>query len=133
MSETTLHPKAEEAMKAAAEHAARKAANKEFVRDLTEQGVRFAEVQPESDYDRSGRPKLAKHGRMTLAYVQLGRNLVAVSTTVCHPDDNFDKLIGRTIAGHNMAMGHCIVLRKPTSTNMTLRQWLVHKFTEFGE
>lgn len=133
MSDTPLHPKALEAQQLATEIAARKRANKEFVQHLTEQGVRFIEVQPESDYDRFGRAKQAKHGRMTLAYVQLGRNLVAVSTTVCHPDDNFDKMIGRSIAGHNMSMGHCIVLRKPTGTALTLRQWLSQKFTEYSE
>ena len=131
MSDT--HPKSIEARAIAAEIAARKKANKEVVRELTEQGVRFIEVQPESDYDRNGRPKTAKHGRMTIAYMQLGRNLVAVATTICHPEDNFDKMVGRSIAGINMAQGHAIVLRKPTHTAMTLRQWLTHKFTEFTE
>lgn len=134
MSDTpAIHPKAEEAIKRAVEIAARKQANKEFVRDLTAQGVHFAEVQPETEYDNNGRPKHAKRGRMTLAYVQVGRNMVAVSTAICHPDDEFNKLVGRAIAGHNMSMGHCIVLRKPTQTAMTVRQWLVHKFTEFSE
>lgn len=133
MTETTIHPKALEAQKVAAERAAHRKANKEFVRDLTDQGVHFAEVQPETDFDRNGRPKTAKRGRMTLAYVQVGHNMVAVSTAICHPHDEFDKTVGRAIAGHNMSMGHCIVLRKPTGTAMTTRQWLVHKFTEFSE
>lgn len=129
----SVHPKALEAAKAAAERAAMKKANKEMIADLHEQGVRFLEVGPEIDYDRNGRPIHPKHGRMTIAYVSVGRNVVAISTTLCHPEDRFDKDVGRAIAGHNMAMGHCIILRKPTATALTMRQWLSHKFTEFSE
>ena len=129
----TVHPKQLEAQKIAAQRAEMRKANKEFLAELNAQGVRFLEVGPEVDYDRNGRPIHAKHGRMTIAYLSMGRNVVAVSTTLCHPDDAFDKQAGRALAGHNMMMGHCIVLRKPTNTALTMRHWLSHQFTEFSE
>lgn len=131
----TTHPAALEARKRAEERAEHRATCKSVIQSCLEQGVRFIEITPES-YNFEGARKKGKHGRMTLAYAPLhehGRNIFAVSTAICHPNDEFDKVYGRALAGMNMAKGHCVTLRYPTSTPLTIKQWLTHKFTEFSE
>lgn len=129
----STHPKALEALARAKERADRRVAEKSLVADLTKQGVRFLEIEPEGSYDDKGRLIKPKHGRMTLAYFSVGRSIITVSTAICHPNDQFDKLTGRAIAGVNLATDRCIALRKPTSCRMTMKQWLSYKFTEMGE
>lgn len=132
---STPHPKALEAQEKAQQRAKRRASLKDIVQSCIKEGVHFIEVVP-ANYDVFDSPKPPKRGRMTIAfapYQNNSRNIFAVSTAICHPDDEFDKLEGRARAGVNMAKGHHILLRKPTGTPLTTKQWLLHKFTEHSE
>jgi hypothetical protein len=128
MSET--HPKALEAAEKTKERADLNRSFKQLLAEMTAEGVRFVEVQPEYDFD-DGLAKKAKRGRMTIAYIPLGRNVLAVATAICHPSDEFNKTYGRVTAGVRLTRGECIELRKPSNA-LTVKQWLTHKFTEYA-
>ena len=124
---TTPHPKALEAQERAEQRAAERTMMKDIVKQATEQGVHFVEIHP---YDFSGSrrdPKPARFGRMTIAYVVHRRNVIAVSTSLCHPGDEFDKLFGRARAAIQMANGHHILMRVPAGESV--KSWLQGAFT----
>jgi hypothetical protein len=127
----TTHPKAIEAEKRAAERAKRKSVAKLIVTQATQQGVHFLEILP-NDYSKrrkgSHQPAPAQVGRMTIAYKVDRRNVVAVATTLCHSDDDFDKLEGRARAAVNMAEGHVILMRVPSPNVMPLKAFLTQSF-----
>lgn len=108
MSDTT-HPKAIEAQERAAERKQRTIAAKAIVAAATAQGFRFIEITPINL--KTGKP--CAQGRMTLMYRFDRRNVVALSTTLCHPNDSFNKLEGRARAAVNFGEGHVIVMRVP--------------------
>lgn len=118
------HPKAVEAAEKSAQARQMRETMKEYVKTLTGQGVRFLEIHPHHK---------GKHGHMTVAYIQQRRNIYAVSTALCHPEDDFDKLRGRAIAGNSLAGGQLILLRKPSACHLSVADWLDMKFREYQE
>lgn len=128
----TTHPQALAAQKQADERAKKRALEKQVVASCVEQGMHFIEIAPTNDFLENNLSR-GKHGRMTLAYIKMRKNIFAVSTAICHPNDTFDKLTGRVTAAVAMANGRCIQLRKPSGTMLTTKQWLTHKFSEYTE
>lgn len=124
MTETT-HPKALEAQQLAEQRAVERAAMKEIVKTATEQGVHFVEIQPVSY--TNGNPVPSRTGRMTIAYKPMRRNVIAVSTSICHPDDDFSKLFGRARAAIQMASGHHVLMRVPSTVDT--KRFLRNAFT----
>lgn len=121
------HPKAVEAAEQAAKRAEQRTMSKALIQELHGKGVRWLEVEPSHGLSADTKNR---HGRMTIAYFPLGRNVVAVATSLCHPDDYFDKTTGRARAGLALSQGHYILLRRPSSYE-TNREWLRSKFTEY--
>lgn len=115
---TTPHPKAIEAQERAEQRAAERAVLKDIVTQATEQGVHFVEIQPQDYSGNYHDPKPAKAGRMTIAYMVQRRNVIAISTSLCHPTDDFDKLFGRARAAIQMANGHHILMRVPAGESV---------------
>lgn len=120
----STHPKALEAAAAAEKRAAEREQSKKFVADLTRQGVRFLEIHP-----RNTRSRIPI---MTIAYMKDRHSIFAVANAICHPDEQFDKVRGRAIAGIRLADQHAIILRKPAScSHLSDTQWLDFKFREY--
>ena len=126
MSEKTPHPKALEAQAKAQANRDVRAKLKAVVEQATSGGVRFIEIAP-FDF-KTGKP--AKVGRMTIAYFTDHRNVVAISTALCHPDDHFDKLVGRALAAHEMLSEHFVQLRIPLRKGQTIKTELSEMFTK---
>lgn len=116
------HPKAIEARRRAEQRAKERELAREIIRQATAQGVRFVEILPQN-YE-TNRPK--KIGRMTVAYKALRRDVIAVSTALCHPDDDFDKSVGRARSATSMAEGYYILMRVPQK--VTPREWINSAF-----
>jgi len=86
---------------------------------LTDKGVRFVEVH--GGYDENGTPR----NHMTLAYREDRRNVVYVATAIVHPNDKFNKAVGRYLAGMRLAGGHAIMLRRPKDACcLSNKEWL---------
>lgn len=126
MSEKNPHPKALEAEAKAQANRDVRAKLKAVVEQATSQGIRFIEITP-YDYNTD---KPSKVGRMTIAYFIDHRNVVAISTALCHPDDHFDKLVGRALAAHEMLCEHFVQLRIPLRKGQTMKTQLAEMFTK---
>jgi hypothetical protein len=125
MSETKPHPKALEAQAKAHAHQLKRQVMKALVQKATVEGIRFVEIAPwNHDTD-----KPAKEGRMTLAYLVHHRNVVMVATSICHPDDAFDKLHGRALAAANLFGQRAILMRVPVSKGRSMKDALRGIFT----
>lgn len=132
MTDDTIHPRQIEAQQKAVEIAEGRARNAALIAHAQGLGVRFVEVDPQiSSMELSTKPP--KAGRLTVAYREDRRNIVLISTAICHPGDKFDKRMGRAIAAANMLDAHYIQLRKPTSFNGSLKRWIQHTFMQYGE
>jgi len=118
------HPQAIAAQARAAEREARRKAAETIVKAAQAQGVHFVEIHP-IDYTTPYPHKPAKSGKMTVAYRVDRRNVIAVSTALCHPGDDFDKLEGRARAAVNMAEGHTILLRAPNPRIKSVKDFLL--------
>jgi hypothetical protein len=125
MSETTPHPKAVQAEAAAAASRAHRAVLKKIVEQAHDEGIRFIEIAP-WNYNTN---KPSKEGRMTIAYLVHHRNVVMVSTAICHPDDKFDKVQGRALAASNLMGQRAILLRTPVSKGKSMKEALTNMFT----
>jgi hypothetical protein len=121
----TTHPKALEAQRQAEQRAVERAAMKEIVKAATQQDVHFVEIQPVSY--ANGNPVACRTGRMTIAYKPMRRNVIAVSTSICHPGDEFNKLFGRARAAVMMAEGHSVLMRVPSTVDT--KRFLRNAFT----
>lgn len=125
MSEPKPHPAALEAQQKAEKNQIRRAHLKSLVDHATKFGVRFIEIAP---YNYEAK-KPSKQGRMTIAYLVHHRNVVMVSTAICHPDDQFDKLQGRAFAASNILNHKAILVRLPIDKNRTIKSILADMFT----
>lgn len=125
MSETKPHPKALEAQAKAQAHQLQRQVLKALVEKATAEGIRFIEITPWNYITN----KPAKEGRMTLAYLVHHRNVVMVSTAICHPDDQFDKLHGRAFAASNLFGQRAILMRVPVSKGASMKAALSEMFT----
>ena len=119
----STHPRALAAAEAAKQRAEERALMKAYIADLTAKGVRFLEIHPHNTKGRIA--------SMTLAYYKDRHNVFAVANALCHPDDQFDKIRGRALAGTRLVDGSIIALRKPSHVGLTDAQWLDFKFREF--
>lgn len=124
----TTHPKHIEAQAFAAERHRKRANMKHLLAEATKGGVRFLEIAP-LNY-RAGMPGvLAREGRMTIAYVVHRRNVVLVATSICHPDDDFDKVQGRFQAAANLSEQRAVLIRVPVRKGSSIKQALADMFT----
>ena len=123
----TPHPMQVEAELFAAERRKKRKAMKAEVLNATNNGMHFLEITPTNYAARPAVP--AREGRMTIAYAVDRRNVVAIATALCHPDDQFDKLLGRHIALTNFIDGAYVMLRVPTRQNVSVKQALSMMFT----
>ena len=128
MSDSTTHPQAIEAQQRAKERANRREAAKVIVKAAQAQGVHFVDIHP-LDYSEPYPYKPSKEGRMTIAYRVDRRNVIAVSTALCHTGDDFDKLEGRARAAVNMSAGHTILMRAPNPRFKSVKNFLLEAFT----
>lgn len=119
------HPKALEAAAAAEKRAQERVKMKEAVAKMTGAGIRFLEIHPRHT------KKESRIVPMTLAYFKDRHNIFAVANALCHPDDQFDKVRGRALAGYRLTEGRGVVLRKPSNLTMSDADWLDYKFREF--
>lgn len=126
MSEKAPHPKALEAEATAQANRKVRADLKAIVNEATRQGIRFIEITPFNYVTQ----KPAKEGRMTIAYFIDHRNVVTISTAICHPDDHFDKLIGRALAANEMFSQHFVQLRISLRKNESMKTKLASLFTQ---
>lgn len=132
MSDDTIHPRQAEAQEKARVVAAKRQAAADIIATAREHGIRFVEVDPQtSSMEFTTKPP--KAGRLTVAFIEERRNIVTVSTAICHPGDKFDKRTGRAVAALNMIEGHFIQLRKPTSFHGSTKRWVQHTFMQYGE
>jgi hypothetical protein len=125
MSRLTPHPKALQAHLAAEAVKKHRAVLKALVDKANAEGIRFIEIAP-WNYNTN---KPSKEGRMTLAYLVHHRNVVMVSTAICHPDDKFDKVQGRAMAASNLFGQQAILLRVPVSKGKSMKDALSNMFT----
>jgi hypothetical protein len=132
MTETTIHPRQAEAQAKAAEVAQVRKSQREIIDMAMMQGVRFVEVDPMNG-SMNLDIKPPKSGRLTVAYREDRRNIVMISTAICHPNDKFDKRTGRAIAAANMIADRYILLRKPSSFGGSIKRWIKHTFAQYGE
>jgi hypothetical protein len=100
---------------------------KAAIAHATSEGVRFIEIAPINYTVKPAVP--AREGRMTIAYAVDRRNVVAVSTSLCHPDDQFDKLLGRYLALDNLIQRRSVTVRLPTRPGMNVKNMLAQMFT----
>jgi hypothetical protein len=132
MSDDTIHPRQAEAQAKAAQVALNRRAAAEIVALAHDQGIRFVEVDPQtSSMEFTSKPP--KSGRLTIAFAEERRNIVNIATAICHPNDKFDKRIGRATAALNLLNGQFIQLRKPTSFFGSTKRWLNQTFTQYGQ
>lgn len=124
------HPKALEAKRVSELNRAAREAAKLLIQEAQGRGVRFVEIHPEPEHYEAPAPK---RGHMTLAYIEDRRNVLAVASALCHPDDQFDKVKGRIIALRNLMDGRCIALRRPSNALVGTGEWLRGKFRTYGE
>lgn len=121
------HPEAIAAQQRAKQREMERAAERATINEAQKEGINFVEVTPAS-YDFTDKPVTA--GRMTVAYRLHGRNIVEVSTAICHRQDDFNKQTGRALAALAMMNGQSILLRKPTLRRpYSAKQFVVHTFT----
>lgn len=118
-----MHPKAEEAQRRheeAVEH--RKELKR--VRDhiVMVHNLRFWHRQPER---HDGVELLSG---MTVAYQINRRNVITVSTTLLHPNDQFNKLTGEAMASTNFDAGCAIHLRMPAHYQGRVTEFLRETF-----
>jgi len=132
MTTPTIHPRQAEAQAKAAKVALVRKAQGEIIQFAAEQGIRFVEVDPSTGIMEESSTKPPKSGRLTIAYVENRRNIVLISTAICHPGDKFDKRTGRAVAALNMFEGSSIQLRKPTSFHGSVKRWIQQTFTQYG-
>lgn len=125
MSQLTPHPKAVQAHLAAEAVRKHRAVLKALVAQANAEGVRFVEITPWNYITN----KPAKEGRMTIAYLVHHRNVVMVSTAICHPDDKFDKVQGRALAASNLMGQRAILMRVPVSKGKSMKHALTNLFT----
>jgi hypothetical protein len=132
MSDDTIHPRQAEAQEKARGVAAQRQAAAEIIARAHQDGIRFVEVDPQnSSMELTTKPP--KAGRLTVAFLEERRNIVIVSTAICHPGDKFDKRTGRAVAALNMLEGRFIQLRKPTGFHGSTKRWVRHTFMQYGE
>lgn len=131
MTEDAIHPQQVIAQQRAAEKKEARENAATIIMIAQQQGVRFVEVDPETDImEVTNKPP--KAGRLTVAYVQ-ERNIVMIATAICHPNDKFDKRMGRAFAARALLTGQFIQLRKPTSHKRSTKDWLISTFKQYGE
>lgn len=133
MTDDTIHPQQVIAQKKAADVAAQRSANAAIINHANTVGIRFVEVDPMSGMMDEATNKPPKAGRLTIAYLEDRRNIVMISTAICHPGDKFDKRTGRAIAAQGLLNGQFIQLRKPTRFNGSMKQWIKQTFTQYGQ
>ena len=133
MTDDTIHPQQVIAQAKAAEVAAMRSQHAAIISHANSIGIRFVEVDPTTGMMEEGSNKPPKSGRLTVAYMEDRRNIVMISTAICHPGDKYDKRTGRAIAAQNMIAGGFIQLRKPTRFNGSLKHWVKHTFMQYGE
>lgn len=124
------HPQAVAAMARAKQRDLERRAERATIEEAREAGIRFVEVTPQSFSFSDTGP--IKAGRMTIAYRERGRNIVEVSTSICHRADEFNKSTGRALAGLGLLNGQSILLRKPRfdpNRHITTKNWLIGTFT----
>jgi hypothetical protein len=125
------HPEAVKAAERSHERKMERAAMKAFVADAQADGVQFVEVHPQISPLTNRQP--ARRGSMTIAFLPHRRNLVEISTAICHPNDAFCKLTGRYVAADGMSEGRSIMLRKPSYITTSTKAWLKSMFYTYGE
>lgn len=123
----TPHPMQVEAELFATKRREERKAMKSEVLNATSNGMHFLEITPTNYTVKPAVP--AREGRMTIAYMIDRRNVVAMATAICHPDDQFDKLLGRHLALTNFIDGGYVTLRVPTRQNVSVKQALSMMFT----
>jgi hypothetical protein len=125
------HPEAVKAAERSHERKMERAAMKAFVADAQADGVQFVEIHPQTGHLSDRKP--TRRGSMTIAFLPHRRNLVEISTAICHPNDTFCKLTGRYVAADGMSEGRTIMLRKPSYITMPTKAWLKTVFYTYGE
>lgn len=123
MTENT-HPKAIEAAELAQQARAQRKRHKEIVQAAQEAGMRFVDIYKTSYPLNASTP--THKPVMTVGYRMTGKNVMLISTALCHPHDPFDKYAGRALAAINFGNAHVVALRRPTE--MTAREWINHMF-----
>jgi hypothetical protein len=123
------HPQAIAAAERAKQRDLERRAERATVAEARDFGVRFVEVTPQQlDFTAPDAP--VKAGRMTIAYMERGRNIIEIATSICHRADEFNKVTGRALAGLALMNGQSILLRKPTFRRpVPTKQWLISTFT----
>lgn len=111
-----IHPKKAEAD-------ARKVAKQtEYAAMMSARALLIAAIQPNFLHI----PPDGRNPGMTIAWIADRRNIIAVSTALCHPKDNFSKKVGEAYAARSMAQGQAVKLRVPTG--VTVRNFLLTTF-----
>jgi uncharacterized protein (UPF0276 family) len=127
MSEIKPHPLQVEAELFAAKRRAERASMKEAIAHATANGMRFIEIAPTNYTVKPAAP--ARAGRMTIAYAIDRRNVVGVATSLCHPDDQFDKLLGRYLALEHFINERIVTLHLPIRPGASIKDVLSQMFT----
>jgi hypothetical protein len=110
---SNTHPKALEAQ-------ARKERDDKLRKDLTDKyRLKFLHRAPMKEHGIRG---------ITVAYVVDRRNVVHVATTVCHPNDGFNRKTGELQAAANFHEGHGITVHVPLHIFGTVEVWIKNAF-----
>lgn len=121
-----VHPKQAEAAERAEKRRKHLEECKAVVRHAATLGVHFVAVESK-DYTQRGTPTM-KQGRTMVAYVVDRRNVIAVSTAICHPDDEFVPVIGKARAAIQLANGQRIFMRVSSHRHSDIAESLRDSF-----
>lgn len=106
------HPKAQEAFQRAVKRVTERKDMKAQIEDAKKEGVRFVAAKP-----------------YMIAYTTDRRNLIAVATAICHPNDAWDPLAGKYLAAQRLLRGVFIDIRIPNNYIKRPGLWLHEMFS----
>ena len=70
---------------------------------LAAHGLRLVHVRPENDFRGRG---------MTIAFREVNRNVIEISTAIVHTNDTFTKKVGARVAIENFVAGRTVYIRR---------------------